>query len=83
MHVPHEHNNQPNSDVLSVWITVRVIVLFVGASITIIVKINISKLIKCGKALSKHGKRGVSVILVGRQIQAQDHRVERNFLTVC
>jgi hypothetical protein len=54
MHIPNEHNNHPSSDVLSVEITARVIVSFVGASIHISVQINISNSIKCGKLLLKH-----------------------------
>ena len=82
-HVPNEHNNHPSSDVLSVMITVRVIVLFVGAFIPIIVQINISNFIKCGKVLSKRGREGMSVILVERQMQAQDRHGELKFSTVC
>lgn len=82
MHVPTEHNNHPSSDVLYVIITVLDIVLFVGASIPIMIQINISSLIKCGKLLSKHGKKGMSVILVGHQMYRQGRHGGLKFSTV-
>lgn len=56
MHVPTEHNNHPSSDVLSVIITVRVIVLPIGACIPIIIQINISALLNvesCCRSMEK------------------------------
>lgn len=82
MHVPNEHSNHPSSDVLSVTITVRVIALlvgvFVGASILILIQINISNSIKCGKLQSKHGEEGMSV-----QMEAQGRHGELKFSTAC